>query len=323
MNQITPDEFFALKTKFAFIPFTQSRNWYNYMISKGENMVFFVDNILDPQIGIMGKEKKIPILGKVLFIEGELISDNINNEIITAFYRDIIKLRYTGFEINSIHKYSVEYEIGLRRAGFIRPISLISCPLSIIVDLNNELKYNKNWKSNIKKAKKAQLKFSRIEKPTLDDLLSFKLMYDEMAKLKNLKHTLNPKSLFKLLEGEDVRLYSVVDNNGSSVAKRIVYINKDLGSDIYAANSNEARTNGASFYLMQSLFDELHSEGIKYFDLCRIPPSNHATDSIYIFKNSVKGIKVQYNGEWTFYHSNLKEYIMHIAKKFVAHMPRY
>lgn len=133
MVEITAEDFFALKEKFTFIPYSQSRNWHDYLIAKGESVIFYVDNLLTPEIAIMGKVKRIPIIGKVLFIEGELISDEISDKMITTFYRDITNLQYSGFEINSPHKYTIEYEIGIRRAGFVRPISLTSCPLSIII----------------------------------------------------------------------------------------------------------------------------------------------------------------------------------------------
>ena len=75
--------------------------------------------------------------------------------------------------------------------------------------------------------------------------------------------------------------------------------------------------------MVQSILEKLADENVQSFDFGRIPPSTHATDGIYFFKKSIKGLNTQYNGEWTYYKIKMLEYLMHFAKKFIAKRQRY
>ena len=112
--------------------------------SKNENVIFYCNDVNLPTIAFMGRIKKIPILGDILKIESELIQEEISNKVIIELYKKIILLPYLGLEINYINQYSSEYEIGLCRSGFLRPINFFSCPLSKIIDLFKPIKYDRN-----------------------------------------------------------------------------------------------------------------------------------------------------------------------------------
>ena len=83
-----PKEYFHLQTKLPDIPFTQSEGWHIYQKSKGNKIRYFVNDLSDIRIAFWGIEKKIPIIGKKLFIvEGESIYPNLDDTIITAFFK--------------------------------------------------------------------------------------------------------------------------------------------------------------------------------------------------------------------------------------------
>ena len=118
-------------------------------------------------------------------------------------------------------------------------------------------------------------------------------------------------------------LYMVYNNSNIPIAARIIHFDKIYSSDVFAANSNEARNCGATYFMMQNIFELLKNEDLKFFDFGRIPPSNHETDSVYTFKNASRGKKVQYNGEWVVYKSKYMELLMLFYKLFKLKKQRY
>ena len=148
-------------------------------------------------------------------------------------------------------------------------------------------------------------------------------MFKELANLKGLGFHLETESLQILLASNDIRTFMVYNNKNHPVAARIVHVNNLFATDIFAANSLEARKCGATYFIMQHIFETLKEEGFQTFDFGRIPPSNHATDSVYVFKNASRGTKVQYNGEWTFYKKKYIEILLLAYKLLKLKKQRY
>lgn len=316
--------FFEIQKKIVRIPFTQSRGWYNYELHKKNNLSFYVDNENDTNIAVWGRVQNIPLSKKkLLLINGETISENISEKLIIDFYKKLTELKFQGIEINSDNKYNVDFEIGIRRAGFLRPIGFFTCPLTIKFQLQKEFNFNRNWKRNVKKSIEADLKFEEITDITTSDIQSIISMFKEMADLKNLGYQLEEKGLTVLLKSSDMRLFLVYNKEKKPIAARIIHDNKPYASDVYASNSIAARVNGATYFMMQRIFELLKSENYSEFDFGRIPPSNHATDSVYVFKNASRGEKIQYNGEWCFYKSKRIELLLYLYKTFKLKKQRY
>ena len=324
MQKIEAEKFFKIQRKFSHIPFSQSEGWYNYMASKKNKIVFFVDNEEDSKIAFWGREQKIPLgLGCVLRIDGECYQPDLSDQVFTKVYSSIIEMEYTGIEIDSATLYNINYEIGLRRAGFVSPISLSSCPLSIEIDFIQPLDFNRNWQRNVKKAIKSDLIFSEITDPDAVILNRIVDMFKEMAQLKNLGYQLEFDSLTSLTSSKDIRVFMVNNRDGRPIAARIIHEHNKYLTDIYAANSIEARDCGATYFIMDAILNKLKEEGKSYFDFGRIPPSNHSTDSVYVFKISSRGKKVQYNGEWVYYKNPIIEGLMYLYKRFIIKKQRY
>lgn len=316
--------FFEIQKKIKKIPFTQSEGWYKSEIQKNRNIIFFVDDEKDINIAIWGKEQRIPLSKKkLLLINGEVISKSIDEKAIITFYEKLCTLEYQGIEINSDNEYKVDFEIGLRRAGFVRPIGFFACPLTICYQIQKDFNFNRNWKRNVKKAIASELKFEEIKKISKEIIHAMILMFKEMAELKNLGYVLEEKSLTNLLESSDMRLFMVYDKRNNPIAARVIHDNKPYSSDVYAANSLKARDTGATYFIMQKIFEILKNENYSEFDFGRIPPSNHSTDSVYIFKNASRGKRIQYNGEWCFYKSKSVEILMFLYKNFKLKKQRY
>jgi len=318
-----PKDFFELQSSIPRIPFTQSKGWHDYQNFRSAKIRYFVNDPSDVKIALWGKEKKIPVLGKKMFLtEGEALSSNLDETQITSFFKEIKKLNYNAILINSNNEYFVDYEIGIRRAGLVRPLGEFSCPLTLIIKLQNLPKHNRNWKRNVKSAVDSGLVFTEIISPDKKDVECFVSLFNEMAELKKLSYELLFAPLNQLINDPEMRLF-VVKQNEVPIAARIIHVNGKFASDVYAANSLEARNNGASYFIMQSIFEELKSEGIEEFDFGRIPPSDHATDNVYVFKKASGGSPIQYNGEWVYFKSKRIEVLFTLYQLFKLKRQRY
>ena len=322
MVELEPTGFFDLHERFSAIPHTQSEPWHRYLLAREERCVFLADDRESPQVAFLARVKRVPVLGEVLLVDGELRGDDATEEVVAEFYRDVAALPYAGIEINSVSPYSFDFEIGVRRAGFVRPLLATSSPLSYLIDLTQEPKYSRNWRYNYRRALKSELVFEAVPAPESSDLVRFCEMYRELMSRKELGKGLDPDSLGVLLDGTTMWLYFVRDPEGRILAGNIIYVDGARSYDIWAANSHESLTNGATRYIIQGILDDLRADGVESFDFGRLPPSADARDGVYVFKTSVSGSRIQYNGEWAFYRSPVREYLVHLGKR-LARRTRY
>lgn len=318
----TEQDFFKIQEKLAFIPLFQSKAWFNYQNNGKKSFVFLVDNKQDVSIALWGVVRSIPILKqKILLVNSISRKRGLSEKVVKKFFNEFLSHEFDAIEINDGTAYDIEFEIGIRRAGFFRPVNLTACPLSIVVDFERPFNFDRNWKRNIKKAIKADLQFMELKKVHETAQLISDL-HLETAKTKKLNYHFDAESVFRCIKNECIRVFAVKSEQ-MILAVRVVYVKGNYSEDLIAANSFKSRANGATQFLMQNIFETLQSEGIKTFDFSRIPPSNHATDSVYTFKNATRGNKIQYNGEWVFYKSKIIEYFMAFYKCMILKKQRY
>jgi len=317
------DCFFQLQEKFSRIPFTQSQGWYNYMKGRGKEVIFYVDNDQDPKIGCWGTLQKIPFSKrKILLIGAETYSPDLTEMEFKSFYSELATT-HDAIEVNSSNPYDIEFETGIRRAGFKRPIGIFDCPLTIEIDLSQKVNVNKNWKRNVKKGTRAGLNFEEITSIQPSEIKAIVSLFKELKELKGLHFELEEISLSRLLKSEEIRTFIVYDQANNPISASINHVNHPYCTNIFSVNSHTSRECGAAFFILDSIFAKLKSEKFLYFDFARIPPSDHATDSVYVFKNSSRGKKLQYNGEWTYYKNEKLELAVFLYKCFKTKKQRY
>lgn len=318
------NEFFKLQKTLLHVPFTQSEAWYDMLVSGGTVIRCFVSSIDKPVIALWGVESKMPFFGKSIFrITGEAYDKALDEKEIKTYYEPLISF-FDAIEIDSNNKYNINFEIGLRRAGFKRPLGSFSCPLTLENNLVNEQSRSRSWKRNVKVAEKSGLVFKRITE--IDDvhIREFVSFFNEMALTKKMTHHARYNEIKALLNHDSVMLYAVLTSPGDALAYRIIQTHNNYAFDIYAANSNESRNyRGGTYFMIEYIFKDLVTLGITHFDFGRIPPSNHNTDKIYEFKIAARGEKIQYNGEWSFYKSILVECMVFFYKAFKLKKRRY
>lgn len=318
-----PVLFFEIQSKFKRIAFSQSQGWYEYRKAQGKELAFFVDRMTDTNVMCWGMVERVPLIGKkILRIEGDVFS-KVKENIIRDFYSGFKDSAYVGIEMDSNHNYSIEYEIGIRRAGFLRPFGSYSCPLSIEVDLSSELKFNRTWRKSLEKAINHNLHFKEITTPTSEDINTFIVIFKEMAGFKKMSFNLYHNSVSKLVNSDDFRFFIVSDEKGNRLSAHIVYVKNDFAYFTFAANSKLSRNYHAAHFMYKRILELLKLEQIKVFDHGRIPPSDKGTDGLYQFKKGTEGNKVQYNGEWTYYKSIITEIAVSLYKWLKLKNQRY
>lgn len=269
------DQFFALQAQnFDKIPYAQARSWYAYVEKLKKKIVFLIDSSENTRIMCWAVENKIPILGKkTLQIHSECYNENIKESEIKIFYESILQLGYAGVEIISDSYYNINFEIGLKLAGYQRPLASFSSNLSIEIDLQTGIKYDNNWKGNIRKGEKSGLITNEIcdfDENSLTELIK---IFDEMSNENGLpKH--DEIALRAILLSDDVRVFSVYNDVESLLAVNVIQVNKPYATFIYAANSSKLKMNYGSHFLVDFVIRKLKSENFKLFDLCRIPVGN-------------------------------------------------
>lgn len=312
------EQYFSLIQDFEYVPFSQSEGWYQFHnCMKPDSIIFLIDNIELPNLACYGHVKTL--LGvKMLLIEGECRRHlAINAKIITQFFRDIQSLGYDIIETVSNSPYEVNYEIGFRQAGYLRPVGLFSMPLSLWVNLSNEIRFNDNWKRNLKLASKADLSFQIIENPGDDEIRLFFELYKELIADKQIGHNLSISQISALLTSSDFGFATVRSSADEILSAIIFHKSARHAGLLYAAKSSLAKECGATFFMYKELFIDLQEKGFEIFDMEKLVPSTHSTNNVFLFKQGVRGKYIFYNGEWSWYKRPIYRPLMYFVKRFI------
>lgn len=320
---VSRQEFFKAQQKLKNIPYSQTEEWLDRCGYNDYSCKFFIDDLHDPQIGFWGVVFKRKIIGEHLIVSGESYLDRITSRHLKEFYREVIDYGFNIIEISSTNFYDVKYEIGIRRAGFLRPLVSELSPLTIVINTKEDRKTDKDWKRNVRKATVAELKFQHIEKPSFYDLEIFCNMFLELKEKKDINYSLSVESLMKLFKSGYYKLFFVFDKNNSPIAGRIVYVRGKYSYDVHASNSNRAREYGAAYYIIDMIVLFLKQIGVESFDYGMISPSATTMDSIYVSKSYSGGTPTLYNGQWVFYRSKVLEYLIKGYLYFFMKSSRY
>lgn len=305
--RVEKEQYFKLQERIKDIPFVLSREWHD-MTAKGTEMAYYVSQIDDPRICCFGYITHSRFLGKRLRIEGLSAEPDANITELRTFYQSIVGDEYDYIILSDIGKYSPIFEVGVRRAGFIRPLGLSLCPMSLEIDFTKDFQFHRKWRSHVKKSIAAGNAFYVVEDPASKDAEDFRRMFLEQKERKNLGYCFSVDELMTLLHGH-YKLFFVKNKEGKNVSGRIVYIYNKKSYDITTANSYEGISTGAVYHLQQEMLEYLKRERIQTFDYGRIPPSADYMDDIYIAKSYSGGTPIGYNGQWIYTKSMWKEYV--------------
>lgn len=300
MKEVGHNEFYNLIERFEWVPFTQTLA-YNRSIVDEKTLHFYIDDETKPSIGCVGFERRKAGL-KMLCVNGECLlqKDAIDRKAYSEFYKAI---QETGFDIYSLNintPYHFDAEIGLRTAGWLRPVGMFSTELSKIIPTTEPMKLDRSWKHNLKKAHQAGLRFSvgeGIDEKVIEEYVAH---HQELIQRKGFNDTLDAKGLEELSRDAHYKIGLVRNAEGQTVAGHLFYEHPVASSSMYAFTSPEGRESGAAFMLYEGILAYLAEQGIARFDVGRLSPAAHKKNNIFLFKDGLGGEYVQYLGEWEF-----------------------
>lgn len=319
---IDKNHFFEIQEKFfTDIPFNQTKEWLESTFNDVDIIHYHVNNTETPEIAFWGKAYKRKYIGKHIIIDGVAIQTK-NIRTIRDFFRKIIEQNYAIIELSDINRYSTEFEIGIRQAGFIRPMFSLS-PLTIIVNTQEPFQFHRNWRRNVQKAINNELIFELIDKPQDVHILEFIKMFNQLKDRKKLSFLITKEALQKLFASEHYKLFFVKNKENIYLSGRIVYIQGNKSYDVYAANSDQGIKEGAAYYIQEEILKYLKNIGIDEFDYGRIPPSADEMNDIYVAKSYSGGSPVLYNGQWIYSKNKQLGLLYEFYKFFIRKQRRY
>ncbi len=318
MNIIDKNKFFEITKQFEYVPYTQTEAWHAHFVGhKNDSFAFFVDDEHKPKIACVAHVKKALGL-KMLLLEGEcLLVKTYKSSLIKSFYETMTSLNYDMIEIVSNYPYNSEFEVGIRRAGFLRPVGSFSMPLSNWINLQEDIKCNSNWTRNFKKSQAFDLDFELVQRPSLDIVKSVVFFYNKFSSEKGLSHLLVVESINKLLQSDSFSVGLVKNKEKEILSFIIIHNTKKHAGLLYAASGDKSKDSGATFFMYTELFKVLKEKGLNTFDMEKLVPSTHSTDGVFLFKDGVKGIRTVYNGEWSWYKKSIYRPLMYFVKKWM------
>ncbi|MCD7971738.1 MAG: hypothetical protein LUG18_03595 [Candidatus Azobacteroides sp.] len=318
------NQYFQIIKNFEYIPYSQTEGWYCYINNgkneKEEKFIFILDDQQNPEIACFGYIMKFFGL-KLLMITGECIKKlPVNRKTVYSFYEKITSSGYDFIEVNSPLLYSAEYEIGIRKAGYLRPVGFFSMPVSKLIFLQAEsIEFSKNWRKNLKKAEKNDFHFEVKEKPDKEDIFSFFNLYKILLKEKNFYHHISKNEFEYILSSPDFGLAMLKENTSDELIAGFIFFKRNqFAQSVFRAKSVLARNTGATFYIYIKLLEYLKDKNYLYFDMGRLVPSIiPSLDGVFDFKDGLKGEYILYNGEWAWYKKKFYRPLMYFVKKIL------
>ena len=313
MQEVSKDIFYQTIQNWEDVPFSQCEGW--VCMQSGDNAArvrYFVDD----SIACAAHVKRFISLTMLMIDADCLKHKHIKPSTICHFYEDLRNTGVDMIEFNSRRIYSAEHEIGLRQAGFLRPVGSFSFQLTNIIDLTQPLSFNENWRRNLKQSNGWTFSFERIDHPAEQDLIDFMHLYKEMCSQKKLAIPFNSNLIQILLS--DAHFHLCFIREGEKRLATIIYhqSNNNCGL-LYAATSQEGNNKHAGFQLYYHLLTLLQSEGVHTFDMEKLAPSTHSMNAVYLFKQGIHGELQSLCGEWSWYKRSWYGVGMYFVKKYL------
>lgn len=311
---VSSEKFFSLTENFTDLSFHQSKGY--YLQKKNGKEIFFVNNLTNPTVGCFGTVYKS--MGIQILRINTLCYNNPNNNELVDFLRSL-RISCDIIDINDENTYSPYVEKSFRLAGFRKPLGQFRTNLTIIVYLDDELKYDRLWKRNIKRASAiSDILFEEITELTETVIDSVARLFKENSIQKQLSYSYTEKDLTAWMSDSKFHLY-VVRLKDEIVAARIIMVNGVKSYDVATANGEKARNiRGVTHYLLDNIFNNLKEKGIKTFDFSCVPIGRRGAEGVCEFKQGVKsGELIQYNGPWIYTKHVYQRWLVFFINKYI------
>lgn len=323
--EVTKDQYWSIVSSFDNIPTEQSKCWIDAIYSQSAaRLVYFVNSVENPNVACVGYSSYHRFLGRHLHIEGLCLNNKVPVSEIKSFFTALTEEDYSYISFSDIYEYRPDFEVAIRRAGFIRPAGISLCPLTMMIDLQSNFTFHKTWVRGVKKSIASGNTFEFIKEPNHDYAVIFEGLFKSMSERKGLKSYPKAYQVEKLLsQNSPYHLFVIKNKCGNIISARVEYTNQNLVYDIWAANSDEAMKTGAAYHIQEEVFNFYKNLNYSKFDYGRIPPSADYMDNIYLAKSYSGGYPVAYNGQWEYSKSNLYSFLLSFRAFILNKQRRY
>ena len=173
----------------------------------------------------------------------------------------------------------------------------INSSLSMLLKLedDNFNKLDKNWKKNLKKSEKKELKIEKINNPDYKIVESLYRNLEEYKKINVQYSRLELENIFDLLS-ECMSLYVCRNKDGEVIAIRSCIFHKEKAWELMAASNEEGRKKSAAYLLLWRMLEDCKEQNVSDFDLGGIDPINNA--GVWYFKKGTGATEIKYAGEY-------------------------
>ena len=321
LHLVSLSQFAALTRDMEWVAPTQTAAWTNAFLPQGEAR-YVVDDLNKPTMACVGQlHRKWGV--SMLLVAGECLAHthDLSSEQVHRFYEDLLQLVPADlYYVNSDSLYSPLYEVGMRQAGFLRPVGMFSTTLSKLIATDQELTPDKSWRRNLKKAEEHRLTFSVVSQPSAHDVEQYLQLHHGVEQRKHFSDSATANQLTCLLADPMYRLAWVDSAEGEHLSGGVFYC-RHQGSPyarfIYSATSLKGREVGSAYWLRKQVTDYLATVGIPVLDTGRITPAKHAKNGLFLFKNGMGGETVSYNGEWLWTRRPWLAPAFYLANRFI------
>ena len=313
--------FFEKIEAFEDIPFYQAKGFFP-TANKDEQYAFYLDEATNPTIGCWGRIYKF--LGVKALNVKSLCYNRPNRDAVGNLLTEL-RNDFPIVSIKDENLYCPELEKDFRLNGYRRPIGQFGTNLTLIVDTQVPIIYNRMWKRNILAAKEQSgVAFAELRQPTIGQLDEIAKLFKENSIQKKLSYCYTQTDLERWLSDEKFRLF-VVKLGKDIIAARIIMVNGAKSADVATANGDKARSvRGCTQYLVDCIFETLHNEGVQSFDFSCIPIGRKGAEGVCEFKEGVtSGKLVQYNGDWLATRKNWQRWMVWFINKYIRKVYEY
>ena len=232
-----------------------------------------------------------------------------------AAVREIARVQHLVIKINALRPYGAEDALTLRSSGWCRTPKPLTSGLSMLWDISEPLEKRianatKNWRHNLKRSQKFDLKVERWNEPNIDEVMN---LYAEMQLIKGIPEQLSAKEVASIMKNmnEHLLLYRCLDADGKLIALRAGVLLGNHAWDLMAAASETARKTYASYLTLSGLIQDCHERGATDYDLAGIDPQGNK--GVWDFKRGTGAESIEYLGEWECASSELLRKCVNLA----------
>ena len=294
------------------VPYVQQQGWLDASGENKRELLFF----LDGRMASAGHLKRFCGVRWLQLGSPALCDGTVTVAERRQFYEYVLSQGFDIVEINDNSEYDAETEVALREAGFLRPVGSFSYQLTNIIDLTQQLTFNENWRRNLKKADSAGLRIVEKPSPTAEDTKTLWSLYQEMSSNKHLQMPFSERYFPTLLKDPHFRLYFVEDESGECLAAMTVHACGTHAGLLYAANSTRGNKVCSGAWMYRAVMEDLRDKGFASFDMEKMGASVHSTQSVFQFKQGVRGRLTSLNGEWQWCRRSWMPVAMYMLKKY-------